>query len=146
MKQPFLRTEHNYDMHAESKKSGLHCKDKSLTDQSFKESVDINTLVERFGITGQMPQVLNLPKYGDFTGVFDFQTAMNSVRTAEEGFMELPAKIRARFHNNPQELLQFIENEENRPEAIKLGLITDKPKEPEKAPEPQPAPTPKPTT
>jgi len=44
--------------------------------------------------------------------------------------MELPAKMRARFHNDPQELLEFISNEENRAEAEKLGLVAKKPETP----------------
>jgi len=40
-----------------------------------------------------------------------------------QSFRELPAEIRNRFRNDPEELLRFTENPQNRDEAIKLGLI-----------------------
>lgn len=123
MKPPFVRAQYNYDTDQASRESGLDCKDKSLAQQHFRDEVDINTIVERFGLTGMLPQVIALPQSGDFTGIFDFQSAMNTVRLAQEQFMALPAKMRARFHNNPQELLVFLEDDENRPEAEKLGLV-----------------------
>lgn len=120
---PFIRSAYNYDMDEESLKSGLHCKDKTLAQQQFRDEVDINTIVERFGLTGQMPTDIREPSYGDYTGIFDYQSAMNVVVEARQAFMELPAKIRARFHNDPQEILEFLDDENNRDEAVKLGLV-----------------------
>ena len=37
--------------------------------------------------------------------------------------MTLPADLRKRFSNDPGQLLSFLENEDNRAEAIKLGLV-----------------------
>lgn len=139
-KEIFLRTEHNYDRDKASLDSGLHCKDKTLAQQQFREESDINTIVERFGLTGEIPMAQRQANYGDFTGVFDYQTAMNQVVLARESFMQLPAKVRARFHNDPQELIQFLEDDENRPEAEKLGIV--KPREPAPTVE---TPTPKET-
>lgn len=127
MPAPFVRNPYNYDMNKAGDESGLNCKDKTLTQQSFKEECDINTIVERFGLTGEMPQVLHLPAYGDYEGIFDFQTAMNAIRQAQESFMNLPAKLRARFHNEPQELLEFCADANNKDEAIKLGLVEKTP-------------------
>lgn len=126
MKGPFLRTPYNYDMNAAGDETALECKDPSLADQSQAEDADINTIVRRFGLDGQLPESPRVPSYQDFDGVFDFQSAMNSVRTATEDFMAMPARLRARFHNNPQELLEFVSNEDNRSEAVKLGLVPEK--------------------
>lgn len=123
MKEIFVRRPYNYDMGEASRQSGLSCPEPTKTDQSFKEEVDILTIVKRFGLTGQLPQAIKLPTYGDFTGIFDFQSAQNAIRAAQESFMALPYELRARFHNDPQELLEFMEKEENRPEAEKLGLV-----------------------
>jgi hypothetical protein len=41
--------------------------------------------------------------------------------------MALPAKIRAKFDHDPNALLQFLQNEENRDEAIQIGLIDGQP-------------------
>lgn len=127
MKPPFIRSPYNYDTNKASDESGLACPEPSLTQQSFVEESDINFIAERYGLTGELPQVLQLPRYGDFTGIFDFQSAQNAVRKSLEQFMSLPAKIRSRFDNNPQKLLSFLEDPENREEAQFLGLVEKPP-------------------
>lgn len=127
MKKVFIRGEHNYDVDEASRASGLLCPEESLTRQSFAEEADINTLVRRFGLTGQMPNQVAAPSYGDFTEVVDYQTALNAVLHAEDAFMALPGEVRARFHNDPQELLEFVSDDRNRGEAEKLGLVVAKP-------------------
>lgn len=115
-----------YDDHKpESDATGLKCTDPTLAQQQFKEECDINTIVERFHLTGEVPQLTELPKYADFEGVFDFQSAMNAVRQAQETFMSLPAKLRARFDNDPQKFVAFTNDDENLPEARKLGILSD---------------------
>ena len=122
MKTVFCRSAYNYDMDLASDKAGLKCEDPSLTQQQFKEESDINTIVDRFMKSGVLPTPVNMPQYVDFEGIFDFQTAMNAVRVADENFMRMDAKVRARFNNSPQEFLEFFANPENIPEAIRLGL------------------------
>jgi phage internal scaffolding protein len=119
---PFLRTPFNYDRDLASEESGLKCDDDSLTQQQFKDEADINTIVDRFMKSGVLPTPVNMPQYVDYEGVFDFQTAMNAVRQADENFMRMDAKVRARFNNSPQEFLEFFANPENTQEAIRLGL------------------------
>jgi phage internal scaffolding protein len=123
---PFVRNPYNYDLDEASNQSGLKCLDKSLTQQQFVEESDINFIADRFGLTGEMPTVTQLPQYGDFTGIFDFQSAQNQVIEATRQFMTLPAKMRARFQNSPQQLLEFLGDEGNRKEAEFLGLIQPK--------------------
>lgn len=118
----FLRSAYNYDMNAVSDETGLFCSDPSLTQQQFRDECDINTIVDQFMKTGHLPTPSSMPQYVDYEGVFDFQTAMNAVRQADENFMRMDAKIRARFHNSPQEFLEFFANPENTEEAIRLGL------------------------
>lgn len=139
---PFLRTAYNYDMNTAGDESALKCADKTLARQEFKEETDINTLVERFHVTGELPQNVRMPTYGDFTGVFDFQTAMNAIRSAQESFDQMPANVRARFHNDTQEFLEFCSDPENKEEAIKLGLVDKPPQTPQPTPARAPTPTP----
>lgn len=134
MKKEFIRNPYNYDSDALSEETGLRCEDESRTEQEHAEEADINYIADRFLRTGEAPQVLNLPTPMDFDGIFDFQTAMNTIAQAREEFMTLPAKVRTRFSNDPAQLLEFVNNNENREEAIKLGFIP----KPEPAPEPQP--------
>jgi len=122
-KLPFLRTPYNYDTDAASNESGLHCEDASLAQQHFKDECDINNILRQFNITGLLPEAPLSPRYGDFTGIGDYHTALNQVIAAEDEFMSLPAQIRARFENDPSQLIEFLNNPENRNEAIDLGLV-----------------------
>jgi phage internal scaffolding protein len=119
----FLRTPYNYDKDAASNESGLHCEDASLAQQHFKEECDINTILQKFNITGLLPEQPLSPRYGDFTGIGDYHTAMNRVIAVQDEFEALPAQIRARFDNDPAQLIEFLENSDNRPEAEELGLV-----------------------
>lgn len=119
----FVRNPYNYDMNKVSDETGLECKDPSLAQQHMKDECDINVIVERFGVTGELPTAPIPPQYGDFSGVTDYHTAINAVRASEEAFMALPAKIRARFDHDPNALLQFLNDPINRDEAIEIGLI-----------------------
>jgi phage internal scaffolding protein len=123
MKIPFLRTPYNYDRDAASNDSGLECLDPSMAQQQFREECDINTIMERFGRTGELIAPIRMPQYGDFDGVNDYHSAMNAIVEAQSAFDQLPAKVRARFSNDPAEFLEFCFNEENRDEAIRLGLV-----------------------
>ena len=60
---------------------------------------------------------------GDFSGIGDYHTALNRVIAAQDEFEALPAQIRARFNNDPAELIEFLEDDKNRPEAETLGLV-----------------------
>lgn len=127
VKPPFLRSAFNYDMDKASEEAGLICLDESLTQQQFKDEADINTIVNRFLKTGVLPTPNNFPQYVDFEGVFDYQSAMNMVRAADESFMRMDAKLRARFNNSPQEFLEFFADPANTEEAIRLGLAVPQP-------------------
>ena len=128
----FFRSGFNYDRDVVSLETGLMCEDESLAIQSAKEESDINTIVRKFGLTGELPSDLKMPQSGDFTDVPDFHTAMNMVRSAQEEFLRVPAEIRARFNNDPQRLMSFLEDGSNADEARKLGFLAD----PVPAPEP----------
>ena len=122
---PFLRTPYNYDTDAASNESGLHCEDASLAQQHFKDECDINNILRQFNITGLLPEHTLSPRYGDFSGITDYHSALNQVIAAEDEFMNLPADLRARFQNDPAQLIEFLENSQNKDEAIKLGLIAN---------------------
>lgn len=130
MHKVFLRTGHNYDRKAASLASAYRSDKPSLAVQSQKEDADINTIVKRFGITGVVPASVRVPTYGDFGNVFDFQSAMNAVVEAERAFMEMPADVRRRFGNDPNEFVKFCSDKENLPELRKMGLAIPEP-EPE---------------
>lgn len=110
------------DFMPESDATGLFCADKSLTVQSAVEETDINTIVRRFGLTGQLPSEVAMPRYEDFEAVWDYKSAMDMIAEARNGFMRFPGDVRERFNNDPGELIAFCEKPGNLEEARKLGL------------------------
>jgi len=125
-KAPFLRTPYNYDTIAASNESGVACEEPSLAQQQFKDECDINNILRQFNITGQLPDTPLSPRYGDFSGISDYKTALDRVISADEEFMNLPANLRARFDNDAANLIEFLNNDQNRLEAEKLGLVEPK--------------------
>lgn len=119
----FLRTPYNYDTMEASDASGLFCEDDSLAQQHARDESDINTIVKRFGLTGELPNGVRAPTYGDFADVTDYHTAINAVIAAKESFMQLPADVRTRFNNDPGAFVDFVSDDSNRAEAEKLGLV-----------------------
>ncbi|AXH73339.1 MAG: internal scaffolding protein [Microviridae sp.] len=113
---------------------GIDCSgDPGCTKQSFKEECDINSIVEKAQRTGQLPQMIAKdPMYGDFSGAMDYQSALNLVLKAESQFMGLEARVRDRFMNDPSAFLAFMEDPNNGPEIVKLGLAA--PRKPSGAP------------
>jgi len=119
----FLRTPYNYDTMEASDASALLCEDPSLAQQHARDETDINTIVKRFGLTGELPSNVRTPTYGDFSDAMDYHTSLNAVRAADAAFMELPAHIRSRFNNDAGAFVDFCSDESNRAEAEKLGLV-----------------------
>lgn len=112
----------------------------SLTQQSFKAECDINTIIAQYEATGFIHHSNpNKPLQGDFSEFgpgTDFLSAQKYLVEAQASFDSLPAKVRARFHNNPAELLEFLEDSQNESEARRLGLLNPLPeKQPEALPE-----------
>jgi phage internal scaffolding protein len=128
----FVRTPYNYDMNRVSRETGLCCVEPTKAQQQFKEECDINTLVKRFGLTGEMPQDARMPLSPEFVETMDYQSALNALMDAEDEFMKYPSDLRARFENDPGKFIAFLEDSKNLDELRKMGLAR-----PEKAvPEP----------
>lgn len=52
---------------------------------------------------------------------------MQLMAQAQQNFMLLPAEIRERFNNDPGRLIAFLEDDRNKNEAIKLGIVNKPP-------------------
>lgn len=132
----------NYDTNAASDETALHCMDESRAQQHMKDEVDINTIVKNFGLTGQLPTDVRVPLGDEFQDITDFHTAVTKITQAREGFMKLPADIRTRFNNDPGNLINFLEDPNNRDEAVRMGIVNAPPAPPAPAPSPSgPEPT-----
>lgn len=117
----------------------------SMTQQSDRDSTDINIIMKRYGATGQMPTVIEPGKYGDFSQVTDYRTALDTLRHADEKFLDVPAEIRKQFNHNPAEFFEFVNNPANKDKMRTMGLLTEAPAPVPSTP-PAPTPTPTPTT
>lgn len=108
-----------------SKNTGLECLDPTLAQQNFADECDINTIVNNFIRSGELPDESSKPSFGDFSRSIDnFHDAMNLIADANAAFYDLPANIRSRFDNNPAKYVDFFENPRNQAEAIELGLAS----------------------
>ena len=125
MEMPVFRTGFNYDREAASNESGLFCSDPSLAQQQFRDESDINTIVKRFNLTGELPTGVRVPQYGDFSAVVDYHSALNLVIAADEAFMKMPASVRAKFDNDAGRFVDFVSNPGNKAEIEKLGVEID---------------------
>lgn len=122
---PFVRDPYNYDREAASDETAVDCRlgGPSFTQQQFKDECDINVIAERFGLTGTFPENPLPPVYGDFTDVGDYRSALHAIQSADARFLEFPPELRARFQNDPQQLMDFLADPANGSEAVKLGLL-----------------------
>lgn len=102
-------------------------KDDGRTLQSQQEATDINTLLKHYRKTGTFTHISHeIPQYGDFSNVSDFLDVQIQVKVVEKLFMECSAEVRARFGNEPSQLLDFLADPANEQEAINLGLAEGK--------------------
>lgn len=82
--------------YAENKaRARTHNTDPSLTDQSQARETDINVIVGRYGISGQLPQGGSQPMYGDFSKLpTELRDFIELGRTLDQRRAELPAELR----------------------------------------------------
>tara|TARA_B100001769_G_C22110436_1_gene600545 strand:+ start:3388 stop:3861 length:474 start_codon:yes stop_codon:yes gene_type:complete len=97
----------------------------SRTKSEFKDEVNINTIVKKAMRTGVLPTGDRQPLYADFTQLNSYETAQIAIAEAKSSFEQLPSDIRAKFDNNVTELLDFVDDEANKEEAIQLGLLPE---------------------
>lgn len=119
---PFIRSAYNYDMNTAGNETALRCEDETRTQQQFKEECDINTIVERFGLTGELPNNLRVPINAEFLDIIDYQTALNQLREADDAFMQMPANIRSQFDNDAGRFVDYCSDPANKDQLKKWGL------------------------
>lgn len=113
----------------------------SMTEQSHKDSCDIVLIMNKAQKTGMVQHLAkNQGQYMDLASRPDYHEAMNIIAEAKSTFETIPPKIREKFHNDPSEFLEFIQDKENRAEMLELGFTDDH--LPPKEEEPPPGDTP----
>ncbi len=94
-----------------------------FTEQAHKNECNVNLIIKKYDKTGLIEHVSKFEgTFGDQTGL-EFKQAQDMITGAIRLFQMLPADIKKRFKQSPEHLLRFMEDENNRDEAIKLGLI-----------------------
>lgn len=118
--------------------TALYCDDPSLTQQHFAEECDINEILKRSEQGKPIPVNQKMAMYGDFTVVpKSLSEAFGMIKQANDLFMSLPWQVRERFQNDPQRMIEFLNDEKNRDEALKLGMVNPPPKTDSDALEPK---------
>jgi len=118
--------------------------EKSRTQAHFAEQCDVNNIVKKYKVNGFLSHTHGRQGvYGDFSNVTDYQTALQTVIDAQNGFMTLPASVRKKFENDPQQLLTFLSDPKNAQEAFDLGLTKTNPSLSQTLPPNSPQPSPK---
>lgn len=108
----------------------------SMTKQEFMDECDINSIMSRYQRTGAINHYAKWsPSYGEFSPC-DYQEAQNLVLRAQKMFAELPSSIR-NLTQSPEGFLAFIQNPDNGPKLVELGLVPSPPQ----AEQPPPAAT-----
>lgn len=110
-----------------------------IVQQHFKDDTDINKIMERHLKTGAPPRGAGIPsnrqpRYTALNGK-TYHEMLCQVQEVQGEFAGLPGKVRKRFANNPERLLEFLQDEKNLPEAVELGLIEEANLPPEKRPQ-----------
>ena len=114
-----------YDTDENSDRSKLVFTEPSMAQEHFRDECDINYILRQFNVTGELPIGSVQPQYGDFSGITDYQSALNAVIAAQDSFLQLPAKVRAKFDNDPALFVDFASDEANKDEMKALGLLRE---------------------
>jgi len=100
------------------------------TKSNMKDASDINLIMARYKKTGLINFVDKRQAEYMQSNPVDFHEAMNLIAESNSLFADMPAYLRKRFNNDPGEFLKFVQEEENRPEMIDLGLVERTPNDP----------------
>lgn len=93
-----------------------------MAKQSFADECNINKIMAKFQRTGAIDHVHKYgPSYGDVTSA-TLHEAMNIIADAESMFEELPASLRKKFGNDPEQFLDYVQDPNNLEEMRELGL------------------------
>lgn len=98
----------------------------SMTQKQFKHECDINNILSKYTEYGYCEHVMNAePRYLDCSSLTakTFQEHLDFALDFEEHFDSLPQEVRDRFNDDPEEMMEFLSEEENYNEAVALGLL-----------------------
>lgn len=103
-----MRLVRAYDARAVGRAGRVSCAgEESRVQQHLGDEYDINTICRRFGLSPvNAPAVPGTGVYGDFSGITDFESAVEAVQRAQRSFNALPAEVRDKYKNDPGRFLR----------------------------------------
>lgn len=101
-----------------------------MTKQAFKESTDINKILQKAQKVGSLSHLVRHgARYGDFSDVPDLLTAYERVNNGKEIFNDLPSSVKREFGNDMFKFFAFVNDPANKdrlrdvlPELAKPGM------------------------
>lgn len=120
------RVRREYDREVASELAAIDTGSATKVQQQFAKDADINEIVRRFGLTGELPPPRAAHQYGDFSEVKDFQGAMEQLAIAREAFDLMPAEIREEFGYDPAYFVDWVSDPANEEAARSAGLLPAK--------------------
>lgn len=104
----------------------------SQTKQEYAEQCDLRSVIQRYELTGQFYNPLDIkhmsPREGVFVDVSDVQDIENAqriIQRANDAFMSIPAAFRKAFDNNPMVFAAVLNTPGALQRMIDAGLIPD---------------------
>jgi phage internal scaffolding protein len=111
--------------YGEPKAVTITCDD-GITEQHHSDECNVNNILATYMKTGLMPSIDPNAQYGDLSD-FDYQSMQNQIANANSLFEQLPENVRYRFGNEPFRFLNFVQDEKNYDELVKMGLANNAP-------------------
>lgn len=102
---------------------------RTIRDADVVKECDIRYLYSnmlKFGTAypGRLTKSARTPQFVQSVAPRDLATAMDIVSKAREQFDQLPVEVRDRFNYNPYRFMEFVTNDKNKEELVKMGLAT----------------------
>lgn len=108
----------------------IDCGENLITKQAHKDECDIHKILKQYKKTGIITHITQRQAlYADLPSSMDYQEAIETMRTAQESFSELPSSVRERFGNDPFNLLAALGDPNMKAELQELGILTAPPKD-----------------
>lgn len=100
---------------------------RTIRDSDVVKECDIHYLYSnmlKFGTAypGRLSKPARTPQFIQSVVPQDLATAMDIVSKAREQFDQLPVEVRDKFNYNPYRFMEFVTNDKNKEELVKMGL------------------------
>lgn len=95
------------------------------TQAHFEKQCNINNIVANYQKTGVLPTALIRDYQFGEVGP-DLIQSLNKIKAAKEQFMQMPAKIREHFQNDPDQFMRFLADPDNYEKAKSLGIVEER--------------------